>query len=307
VGRRSRRGVTTLPSRKVETDRKIRAMLDPRDAHADNGEAVARLAALGEPIPGTANLYPWSDGQVLKLYSEDAPADWVAHVGRVDRALHEAGLPVPSVAELVEIEGRLGQVYERIEGDTIAGRLFAEGAARPERLGELARIFAEVHVDVHAHGPIAELPSQQHLLSGAIRRVAGLLGDVKAATLRALDCMPTGDRLCHGDYHPFNVLLSPQGPTAIDWNNAHFGNPLEDVARTALILAGVVVSQPELGAMADQFRRAYLDHYFQIRPGGREQLGAWMPIVAAVRLADDVPELNEWLLEHVRTGVGRPV
>ena len=41
---------------------------------------------------------------------------------------------------------------------------------------------------------------------------------------------PERPALCHGDFHPFNVMLSPRGPIVIDWNNAHIGNPLEDVA-----------------------------------------------------------------------------
>ena len=262
-----------------------------------------KLATLGEPIPGTANLYSWGDGQVLKLYAKDAPPDGVAHVGRVDRALYRAGLPVPAVGGLIEIEGRLGQVYERIEGRSIAEGLFGAAEGQPGILAELAQVFAEVHADIHACGSIDGLPSQQHLESVAIERVAALLADLKEAVLSAFAGMPAGDRLCHGDYHPFNVLLSPRGPVVIDWNNAHTGNPLEDVARSALILAGVAVSQPELGAAADQFRRAYLDHYFQIRPGDEQQLEAWKPIVAAVRLSDGIPELEQWLLEQIRTGL----
>jgi aminoglycoside phosphotransferase (APT) family kinase protein len=263
-----------------------------------------KISSLGQPIPGTTNVYAWGGGQVLKLYDHDAPSDGVDYVGRVDRALHEAGLSVPAVGELIEIEGRLGQVYERIEGDSLAAALFGAAEAPPERIIEPARVFADVQADIHAHGPISELPSQQHLESTVIRRVSGLPTDLEEATLSALAAMPTLDRLCHGDYHPYNVLLSQRGPVVIDWNNAHIGDPLGGVARSALILSGVALMQPPLADMVCEFRRAYLDRYFELRPGDRAQLGAWKPIVAAARLADGIPELEPWLLEQIRVGLG---
>ena len=116
--------------------------------------------------------------------------------------------------------------------------------------------------------------------------------------------MPAGDRLCHGDYHPYNVILSPRGPIVIDWPNCHIGDPLEDVARTMLIVEGAVISQPTLAAEVDRFRDAYLERYFELQPGDPSNLTAWRPIVAAVRLTDGIPELETWLVEQVRNGLG---
>jgi hypothetical protein len=99
--------------------------------------------------------------------------------------------------------------------------------------------------------------------------------------------------------------MSPRGPVVIDWNNAHIGNPLEDVARSALILSGVSMSEPSLRSSIERFTEAYLERYFQLRPDGRQHLAAWQPIVAAVRLSDGIPELQEWLLAQIRTGLAR--
>ena len=174
--------------------------------------------------------------------------------------------------------------------------------ANPNRAVQLARVFAEVHAEIHACSNIPELPSQR-LLATVIRRIAVLPPDLKEATLKALDEMPEGDRLCHGDFHPYNVLMSPRGPIVIDWNNAHIGNPLEDVARSTLMLSGVAVSKPSHRSSIDRFTKAYLERYFQLRPDDQQQLVAWQPIVAAVRLSDNIPELQEWLLEQIRTGL----
>jgi aminoglycoside phosphotransferase (APT) family kinase protein len=50
------------------------------------------------------------------------------------------------------------------------------------------------------------------------------------------------------------VLMSSRGPIVIDWNNAHIGNPLEDVARSRLMLSGVAMTEPSLRPALDLFR-----------------------------------------------------
>lgn len=257
---------------------------------------------LGKPIDGTQNLYAWGEGHILKLYDSSVPADWVQSLGQIERALYEAGLPVPKVGALVEINGGLGQVYERIDGGSMAEALLGMARADPDTIAQLARVFAEAQARIHAYGSIPGLPAQRQLLSTVIHRIDVLPPDLKEATLKAFDQVPEGDRLCHGDFHPYNVLLSPRGPVVIDWNNAHIGNPLEDVARSALILSGLSVAQPSYRAIIDPFYQAYLERYCQLASVDPQQLVAWQPIVAAVRLSDHVPE-QEWLLEQIRTGL----
>jgi uncharacterized protein (DUF433 family)/Ser/Thr protein kinase RdoA (MazF antagonist) len=265
-------------------------------------EASMSARSLGKPIDGTPNLYAWGEGQILKLCDSSAPADWVESIGRIERALYEAGLPVPKVGELVEMDGGLGQVYERIEGGSMAEALLGMARAGPDTTARLARVFAEAQARIHAYGSIPGLPSQRQLLSTVIHRTNALPPDLKEATLKAFDKVPEGERLCHGDFHPYNVLLSSRGPVVIDWNNAHIGNPLEDVARSALILSGLSVAQPSYRAIIDPFYQAYLERYRQLESVDQQQLAAWQPIVAAVRLNDNVPE-QEWLLEQIRIGL----
>jgi len=260
--------------------------------------------SLGERVGGVDNLYAWGDNQLVKLFGNEAPARWVEHMSRIDRALYAAGLPVPAAGESVEIDGRLGLIYERIDGDPMADDLLGPRLADPDTIVQLARVFAQVHAEIHACGSIPGLPSQKKALQTVIRRIAVLPPDLKEGTLKALDEMPAGDRLCHGDFHPYNVLMSPRGPIVIDWNNAHIGNPLEDVARSTLILSGMSMSEPSSSSSIGRFTKAYLERYDQLRPCDQQELAAWQPIVAAVRLRDNIPELQEWLLAQIRTGLG---
>ncbi len=64
----------------------------------------------------TAELYPWGEGKVLKLYHTGFPPEGVEHETRAARAIAAAGLPVPAAGEIVEIKGRRGIVFERVQG-----------------------------------------------------------------------------------------------------------------------------------------------------------------------------------------------
>src|SRR5215210_4707672 len=54
--------------------------------------------------------------------------------------------------------------------------------------------------------------------------------------MATLEALPDGDRLCHGDFHPGNILLGDRGPAVIDWTGATRGDPAGDLARTRLLL-----------------------------------------------------------------------
>ena len=67
---------------------------------------------LGEPIAEgrTAEVYSWGDGWVLKLFHTWVSEESVQYEARVNRAVHAAGLAVPTVGEVIEVEGRDGCV-----------------------------------------------------------------------------------------------------------------------------------------------------------------------------------------------------
>ena len=79
----------------------------------------------------------------------------------------------------------------------------------PESLAELqAHLFSLV--------PPVSVPALRDRLMCKIRRASAL---VDPALVGALALVPSHSppRLCHGDLHPGNVIMSPDGPMLIDW------------------------------------------------------------------------------------------
>jgi hypothetical protein len=50
-----------------------------------------------------------------------------------------------------------------------------------------------------------------------------------------------------------------------------------------------------------RFHAAYLRHYFDLHPGGEKEYHHWLPVVAAARFCENIPEIQQWLLKQVET------
>jgi aminoglycoside phosphotransferase (APT) family kinase protein len=98
--------------------------------------------------------------------------------------------------------------------------------------------------------------------------------------LARLQALPEGERLCHGDFHPFNILGPPSRPTLIDWLDASSGVPAADVCRSYILIGH---SEPEIAS-------TYVEAYIEVSGETRANIFEWLPIVAAARLAEDVPK-----------------
>jgi tRNA A-37 threonylcarbamoyl transferase component Bud32 len=250
----------------------------------------------------TAEVYDWDSDHVLKLYLAWCPPDWVDYEARIARAVYEAGVPSPAAGEIVEVNGRRGLIYERLEGISMLQDL----NARPWTFLKHARALAELHVKINQLS-IEGLPSYKDGLRYSIRHTSHLSDDLRDKALRMLDALPDGRNVCHGDYHPGNVIITKQGLVAIDWMTAKAGSRWADVSRTKLLLSiGVkgVGRQVKLVVkiLVGLFHRRYLTHYIALSPDSHEDMDRWMPITAAARLNEDIVPEREALIQMVKEG-----
>jgi uncharacterized protein (TIGR02172 family) len=250
----------------------------------------------------TAELYAWREGKVLKLFYDWFDLNGIESEAQIARAVHAGGLPVPAVGEIVCVNGRNGLVYQRLAGETMSEKL----ARTPWKVAFYARRAAELHVELHARRIPAVIPNQRQKLVDKINRADSLSTPQRARVLAAFDAMPDCDRLCHGDFHPGNILITGKKEWIIDWIDAACGNPLADLARTSIIILGGLACR-KTGMLekcfVHMFHGMYIRRYFTLRPGGKDEYRRWLPIVAAARLSEKIPGLEKWLLAQVDTDV----
>lgn len=225
-----------------------------------------------------SDVFSWGEDSVLKLYFPSFPAEVTQREYVIARAVYAAGHAAPAVRDVVEIGGRHGIIFERVHGPSLVQQV----ERRPWRLFAAARQLAEWHVRLHDSPAPVELPAQRDQIARWIDRADGCSDAEKETARRHLAQLPPGDRLCHGDFHPANVILSARGPVIIDWSTGTRGHALADVARTSVLFESASLP-PETAVhlrLLMKFARrllhaTYLKRYFELRPGSLEDLEFW--------------------------------
>ncbi len=200
------------------------------------------------------------------------------------------------MGEIISINRRNGLVYERVHGVTMAENF----KRSPWKIFRYARRMAQLQAGMHSAAIQTDLPQQRLRLAQRISSSAALPGPVRARALDVLQSLPDGNQVCHGDFHPENILLTRRGEVVIDWVDATRGNPLADLARTSILLLGAAETALSdnllLRSFVHLFHGAYLRQYFRLRPGGQDEHQHWLPVVAAARLDENIPEQEKWLV-----------
>jgi len=271
---------------------------------------------LGAPIAvgRTGEIFAWDDNRVIKLYREGSLREYVCREASVSRLAHQLGLPAPAVYEantedgLWEIEGRLGVLYDWVEGPTMLRDLMR----RPWMVVTHAKAMAALHAQMHGT-PGEGLPDGRKRTASVIDRMtASLTNAQRAAAQEELAALPEGNSVCHGDFHPDNILLQEGGPVIVDWGPASCGHPLSDVAWTYLLftIAGSPVGAPLiLRLFLFLFRRfslsVYLRTYFRLTGAASSDLDAWIGVISILRLGDGIPEERDRLLQLIGERFGK--
>jgi aminoglycoside phosphotransferase (APT) family kinase protein len=173
----------------------------------------------------------------------------------------------------------------------------------PWRLFPLTRQLAALHLDMHSR-KAANLPKAHDVLTYKINHASPLDEETKERVLNHLDRLPRDDKLLHGDFHPGNILLTPNGPVIIDWIDATAGHPLADVTRTSL-LARVSSASPSnaverlMALFGRLFHHTYIEHYFKQSPYEEKELYPWLLPVTAGRLSENIPHERDALVRLV--------
>jgi aminoglycoside phosphotransferase (APT) family kinase protein len=245
------------------------------------GELVAR---------GTrSSIRAYGRGAVVKVPHRSTPEDWIEWEAQYADDARAVGAPVPRLLGMERLSGRAASVWERIDGSSLWQRV----VDRPNEARELGRMLADVQCALFEVVPPVTLPRQRDRLVTKIRRSAAT---IDASLIRALDLIPAAigpPRLCHGDLHPSNVILSGRGPVIVDWFDASRGDPVADVARTSMTLLSDGATPPRHLPGSDTQTLAALTEAYLTQLRTRleftdAQLGEWQAIQAVARVAEGV-------------------
>jgi aminoglycoside phosphotransferase (APT) family kinase protein len=263
--------------------------------------AVLRKAT-GLPVEYATPPTPLTGGywaELARFSLRGAPPDWSGEL--VARVMPDAGVAAKESAVQAEVAalgyptpavhlhggpeaglGRAFMVMDLATGAPMMAGLGGVGAvvALPRLVRSLPVLLADSMARLHRLDPEpvrGRLDGAGASWQGMVPVVASLgesaavlgRGDLAAAAAWLAEHAPgpEPDVICHGDLHPFNVLVDTDGSvTVLDWSAALLAPAAYDVAFTGLVLAEppVAVPGPLRPAirvagrwLARRFRRAY--------------------------------------------------
>lgn len=243
----------------------------------------------GEPIArgNTSDIWPWTGQTVVKILRPGIPTHWAAIEADIVTRVHHAGLPVPATEGVVEVDGRTGIVFERIEGESMWARM----KASPDRIPQLIDTLVDLQVQLH-HTEVVGLPDLSRRLGSKIDQAVQISSGDRRRVQSMLAGLPTGHALCHGDFHPANVVLTDRGPVILDWFDAATGHPTADLVRSSLLMRAPTENAWLSGAtqgLLDELHRSYISRLVRSGLADAAAFGPWEAVVAVARMSEPVP------------------
>jgi aminoglycoside phosphotransferase (APT) family kinase protein len=235
-------------------------------------------------------VFAWGRDAVAKVPFASTPEAWIHFEALYTAAVCNSGAPAPRLLGIETINGRAASIYERVHGRSMWEHMLE----RPDQVPAHTRSLAELQAHVFSLVPPVTLPALRDRLTCKIRRASAR---VDPALVAALELVRSSSafRLCHGDLHPGNVIISGTGPVLIDWFDAARGDPLADIARTALLMSarshgtsGPTHLPGSNPALLDLARNSYLDAISDLVAADPIGLRRWEAAVAVARIAEGI-------------------
>jgi thiamine kinase-like enzyme len=260
----------------------------------------------------TATIFRYGRDQVIKLFKSNFSQHAINEEFEIGRSLNLSGLSIPTTYEIVEVDHSKGILLDFIEGRSMLQNL----ASKPWLVLRYAKNMAHAHFKIHR----ADLEGNKCLkplsksIADKISRVSLLTSEEKTAILSCLSCLPGGSSLCHGDFHPDNIIVSKDRLVTVDWITATLGNPIADVARTWLLLTMGTLPENKTAFeiflakhLRDIFCSGYLQEYRNLSNFASQEFEEWKLPVAAARLIENVSDReNQDLLQFIQSRLANP-
>lgn len=218
---------------------------------------------------------------VYKVFDETFSKADILNEALNQARVEETGLNIPKLMAVTVTEAQRDIVLEFIPGQTLES-LMNENPDQEE-------VYLEKFVDLQLEMHKKTCPMLNRLNEKMKRKIheSDFSSAIKYDLLTRLASMPKHHKVCHGDFNPSNIMVTPEGvPYILDWSHATQGNASHDAARTYLLfrLKG-----------EDARAEKYLDLFCQKSKTKKYYVQAWMPIVAASQSVKSFPEERAFL------------
>ena len=202
---------------------------------------------------------------VVKEFDSDFSKSDILNEALNQARVEETGLKIPQLEEVKKIDGKWAIVLDYIEK------------------------FVDIQIEIHSK----RSPLLNKLKDKMSRKIdeTNLDATTRYELHTRLEGMPKHNKVCHGDFNPSNIIITPAGDYyVLDWSHATQGNASADVARTYLLFS--LKGDKEAAEM-------YLNMFCKKTDTAKQYVQQWLPIVAASQSVKGNEEEREFLLNWI--------
>lgn len=265
---------------------------------------VSKLKHLNEGE--CADIYEVDSDKILKLGKLGWSKELLYQEYLNAKMIGSSNIPAPAVYDFVEIDGRFGYTMDRLNDLTFLDLMWKY----PWKVLSYAKKMAAIHAQIHE----AEVPSELVPMEDKYSDFIQLKPSISADQCRMITddiirlCREEKRIICHGDFHPINILVDNNKCFVIDWVLATRGCAEADVAGTYLITSTYSSHTKEKNPFKSiissiggkLIAKAYLSEYISITKTNKQKIKQWIPIRAATYVDVGLSEaLNESFLKIV--------
>lgn len=223
--------------------------------------------------------------QCVKVFSPRYLKSEIMNEVKNQTLAEEAGIHVPPILEVTQINGKWAICYKYIAGKSLE-QLMNEN---PDKKEEYINLLVDLQLLLHTKN-IKVINQLRDQIEHRIEQT-DLSAVIRYYLHTRLEELQNGDQLCHGDFVPSNIIIDEQGtPYIIDWSRAAHGNVMVDIARTYLLLW--MKGQIDTAAL-------YINRICKKKNIKEEEVLEWMPVIAAEQLSKCSDKEREFLLSWI--------
>ena len=190
---------------------------------------------------GEAEIYDIGEEKILRVMRKQNVKQF-EHEKKLFKTLLDNNISVPYVYEYLEIDGRSAEIMQKINGDTMLSLFKKQPLKSPSEIKRMARMHIQILDINHACG----LNSIEDIINYFISKPPLIEKKLIDFVLKIFEELPHDKHLCHGDFHPGNIMLQDGKYYIIDWSGAYLSNFVSDIAHTYLLMKHI----PEIPGMS---------------------------------------------------------
>jgi thiamine kinase-like enzyme len=240
---------------------------------------------------GEANIYNFENDKILRVLRSPNGKTFETEK-RLFPILTEYNINVPTVYDYIEIEGLPAQVMQKVVGNTMLDQMQQHPLKMKQQIKRLAAMHAQLF-DIQINCGLHSIENVFNYFISQPPCFDKKLIDFASNIMKEL---PINNYICHGDFHPGNILIQDDTCYIIDWSGAYRSNFVSDIAHTYLLMTHIPeipgqshIQHAIISFIGSYMAKTYLQEILKLKEFSLAEFSKWTVIMSLLRTYYGMP------------------